>query len=515
MAVRDGDRHSAQNASSETAALSFRRLRAVAIALPLLTAGCVVGPNFKPPAPPPVSSYSAKPAATTAATSGVPGGTAQHFASGADIPGDWWMLFHSKPLDALIEQALANNPDLKAAQAAILVAHENTRAQKGAYLPQVSAGASITRNKDPSATLAPVPANNSFAYTLVTPSVSVSYTPDVFGLNKRTVESLAAQEQATRYQMIATDITLSANVAEAAITEASLQDQIDTTKDLIGISRQILSLLEYQNSKGFIGGPDVAAQQTQLAQLEATLPPLIKQRDQQNDLIAVLTGRYPAQAGAQKFTLNTLTLPSDLPLSLPSVLVEQRPDVLQAEENMHAASAQIGVATANRLPNINLTGNAGSNALGIANIFGPGTGFWNIGAALLAPIFDGGTKLHQQRAARYAYQQSAEQYRSTVLTAFQNVADTLVALEQDAETLKSDAAAADAASKSLDLARLQYKDGYSAYLSVLNAEQAYQQARLATIQAEADRFTDTVALFQALGGGWWHQPELASATDAR
>jgi NodT family efflux transporter outer membrane factor (OMF) lipoprotein len=196
---------------------------------------------------------------------------------------------------------------------------------------------------------------------------------------------------------------------------------------------------------------------------------------------------------------------------LPSGLVEQRPDVLQAEENMHAASAQIGVARANRLPNITLSANAGSNALALGQLFGPGTGFWNIGAALLAPLFDGGTKLHQERAARYAYQQSAEQYRSTVLTAFQNVADTLVALDQDAKTLKADVAATDAAKASLDLARLQYKDGYAAYLSVLNAEQAYQQARLAQVQAEADRFTDTAALFQALGGGWWHQPELTAA----
>jgi NodT family efflux transporter outer membrane factor (OMF) lipoprotein len=356
-----------------------------------------------------------------------------------------------------------------------------------------------------------VPANNSFAYTLVTPALSVSYTPDVFGLNKRTVEGLAAQEQATRYQMIAVDITLSANVALAAITEASLEDQIDTTNELIGINRQILSLLQYQKSKGYIGGADIAAQQTQLAQLEASLPPLIKQRDQQNHLIAVLTGSYPAQAGAERFSLGSLTLPSDLPLSLPSALVEQRPDVLQAEENMHAASAQIGVARANRLPNITLSANAGSNALALRQLFGPGTGFWNIGAALLAPLFDGGTKLHQERAARYAYQQSAEQYRSTVLTAFQNVADTLVALDQDAKTLKADVAATDAAKTSLDLARLQYKDGYAAYLSVLIADQAYQQARLAQVQAEADRFTDTAALFQALGGGWWHQPELTAA----
>ena len=491
-----------------------RRASAVALLAPLLATGCVVGPNFKPPAAPAVTSYTAVPPQTTAATQGVPGGNAQQFVAGEDIPADWWTIFHSRALNALIEQALAHNADLKAAQAALLVAHENTRAQKGAYAPQVSAGANVTRNKDPSATLAPVPANNSSAYTLITPTVSVSYVPDVFGLNKRTVESLAAQEQASRYQMIAVDITLSANVAEAAIQEASLEDQIDSTNELIGISRQILSLLQFQKSKGYIGGVDIAAQRTQLAQLQASLPPLIKQRDQQKDLLAVLIGGYPTQTAAEKFSLADFTLPSNLPLSLPSNLVEQRPDVLQAEENMHAANAQIGVARANRLPNVTLSANAGSNALTIAQIFGPGTGFWNLGAALLAPIFDGGTKLHQERAARYAYQQTAEQYRGTVLTAFQNVGDTLVALEQDANTLKADAAATTAAKASLDLARLQYKDGYSAYLSVLNADQAYQQARLAEVQAEADRFTDTAALFQALGGGWWHRPELVSA-DAR
>ncbi|HKU92632.1 MAG TPA: efflux transporter outer membrane subunit [Sphingomicrobium sp.] len=491
-----------------------RRSSAAMLAASLL-AGCTVGPNFEKPAPPPVASYTPVPPATTAATPGVPGGQAQHFVAGADIPADWWTLFHSPALNALISQALANNADLKAAQAALLVAHENTRAQRGAALPQVSAGVSVTREKDPGAALAPVPSNDALLYTLATPQLSVSYVPDVFGLNKRTVESLAAQEQATRYQMVAVDITLSANVALAAIQEASLEDQIATTNELIGINRQILSLLQYQKSKGYIGGTDLVAQQAQLAQLEASLPPLLKQRDQQNNLLAVLTGGYPSQLPQQKFTLASLTLPSDLPLSLPSTLVEQRPDVLQAQANLHAASAEVGVATAARLPNITLTGNAGSTALAIGGLFGPGTGFWNIGAALLAPIFDGGTLLHQQRAARAAYTESAEQYRGTVLTAFQNVADTLAALEHDAETLKATSAAADAAQKSLDLSRLQYKDGYAAYLSVLNADQAYQQARLSLVEAEADRFSDTAALFQALGGGWWHRPDLVSVANAR
>jgi NodT family efflux transporter outer membrane factor (OMF) lipoprotein len=481
----------------------------------MMASACVVGPNFKPPAPPAVSTYAAQPAQATVATPGVVGGAAQRFVTAADIPADWWTLFHSREMNALIAEALAHNPDLKAAQAALLVAHENTLGQRGAYAPKVTAGASITREKDPSGTLAPVPSNNAFLYTLITPQLSVSYTPDVFGLTKRTVESAAAQEQAARYQMIAVDITLSANVAAAVIQLASIQDQIDATNDLIGIDRQMLSLLQYQHSKGYAAGPDVAAQQAQLEQLEATLPPLLKQRDQQEHLIAVLTGRFPSQLQAQRFTLAQLALPSDLPLSLPSALVAQRPDVLQAQANMHAASAQIGVATANRLPNITLSGNAGSNALAIGQVFGPGTGFWNIGAALLAPIFDGGTLLHQQRGARAAYQQSAEQYRSTVLTAFQNVADTLSALEHDAEALKSTAAATDSAKTSLDLSRLRYKDGYDGYLAVLTAEQTYQQQRLSLVQAQAARFADTAALFQALGGGWWHQPELMAGANGQ
>jgi NodT family efflux transporter outer membrane factor (OMF) lipoprotein len=481
-----------------------------------LLSGCVVGPNFKTPAAPAVAGYTAYPLpATTVATPGVAGGEAQRFVSGGDIPADWWTLFHSRPLDALIQQALANNPNLKAAQAALLVAHENTRAQHGAYAPKVSAGIGISRERDPTGSLAPTPSDNASLFTLVTPQLSVSYVPDVFGLNRRTVEAAAAQEQASRYQMIATDITLSANVVAAAIQEASLEDQVDATRALIDIDRKMLDILRYQKSKGYAGGLDLAAQQAQLAQLEASLPPLARQLDQQHNLMAVLTGRFPGAAPVEKFTLASLTLPGDLPVSLPSALVAQRPDVLQAEANMHAASAQIGVATANRLPNIALTANAGSTALAIGQVFGPGTGFWNIGAALLAPIFDGGTLLHQQRGARAAFTQAAEQYRATILTAFQNVADSLTALDQDARALKASAAASDAARTTLDLSRLQYKDGYANYLALLNAEQSYQQARITLVQAEASRFADTAALFQALGGGWWRRADLAGNAHAQ
>jgi NodT family efflux transporter outer membrane factor (OMF) lipoprotein len=486
----------------------FSPSRSVLAALVIsLMAGCAVGPDFKKPAAPDVNGYTAAPLPTTVATADVAGGEAQRFVSGSDIPADWWTLFHSQALNDLIEQSLANNHDLKAAQAALSVARQNTLAQHGAFFPSVTAGFSAYRYQQPGS-LAPVPSNNAFRYDLFTPEVSVSYTPDIFGLNRRTLESAQAQQQAVRFQMIATYITLSTNVVAAAIQEASLRAQVDATQQLIDINTNLVQILQRQLDKGYASGLDLAAQKSQLAQVTTTLPPLIKQLAQQRDLLAVLVGKFPSQAPADNIELAALQLPQDLPLSLPSELVAQRPDVLQAEANMHAASAQIGIAIANRLPNIQLSANAGSTALAIAQVFGPGTGFWSLGAALTAPIFDGGTLLHQERGAKAAYVEAAEQYRSTVLTAFQNVADTLTALEQDAEALKAAAAAQDAAKVTLDLSQRQYKDGYASYLSLLSAEQAYQQARIGLVQAQANRYADTAALFQALGGGWWNRTDL-------
>ena len=483
-----------------------------------LMAGCIVGPDFKRPAAPQVSQYVARPLPTTAASANVAGGEAQHFSSGSDIPGDWWALFHSRPLNALIEHSLSSNPDLKAAQAALSVARENVLAQRGAYYPAVAASFSASRQKQ-STLLAPVPnypvVANEFLFSLFTPQVSVSYAPDLFGLNRRTVESLKAQEQAVRFQMIATQVTLSTNVVAAVVQQASLQAQIDETRQLVDINSKMLQILRYQFAKGYAGQLEVAAQESQLAQVTATLPPLIKQLAQQHDLLAILTGRFPSQAPAEKFELASLQLPRDLPLSLPSKLVEQRPDVLQAEANLHAASAQIGIATANRLPNIALTADVGSTALAIGQVFKAGTGFWDLGAAVTAPIFQGGTRLHQERAAKAAYVEAAEQYRSTVLTAFQNVADTLAALEQDAQGLKAAAAAAAAATTTLDLSQRQWKDGYASYLSLLSAEQVDQQARINLVQAQANRYADTAALFQALGGGWWHRADARQADSMR
>jgi NodT family efflux transporter outer membrane factor (OMF) lipoprotein len=474
----------------------------------LPAAGCAVGPNFKTPAAPDVGDFTPHPMATTAAAPEVAGGGAQTFAQGKDIAANWWTLFHSQPLNDLIEQSLLNNHDLKAAQAALSVARENVLAQRGAYYPAVSANFSATRQRQ-SGQISPALNSNIFLYNLFTPQVSVSYVPDVFGLNRRTVESLEAQEQEVRFQMIAAYTTLTSNVVVTAVQIGAAQMQIDATRQLIDLNSSTLKILQYQLTKGYANRLDVAAQESQLAQVTATLPPLLKQIAQLRDLLAVLVGRFPNQAPTEEFDLSSLRLPEELPLSLPSSLVAQRPDVRQAEANLHDASAKIGIATANRLPNFVLTASTGSSAADITQLFSAGTGFWSVGAALTAPLFQGGTLLHQERAAKAAYTQAAEQYRSTVLTAFQNVADTLTALEQDAEALKAAATAASAAGVTLDLAQKQWKSGYASYLALLSAEQADQQARINLIQAQANRYADTAALFQALGGGWWQRTDLA------
>ncbi len=479
-----------------------------AVAAALLLAGCAVGPDFKRPAPPEVVGVTATPPPATAATPGLPGGAAQRFVAGADISGEWWTLYHSKALNALIDQALANSPDLKAAQAALRAAHEATLAQRGAYYPSVTGSASASRQNSPEV-LAPVPNSNSFQYSLVTAEVSVSYAPDVFGLNRRTVESLRAQEQALRYQALATYTALTANVAVTAIQLSSVDDQVGTTRSLIDTETRLLKILQYQRDKGYASGLDVAAQESQLAQAEAGLPPLVKQAAQLHDQLADLVGAFPSQVPDGTLALADLALPTDLPLSLPSALVEQRPDILQAEANLHAASAEVGVATANRLPNIQLTANAGTTALAIGQLFAPGTGFWSIGAGLTAPIFEGGALLHKERGARDTYEEAAQEYRSTVLMAFRNVADSLAALEQDAKALKAAVGAADATRTTLEGVRRQLKDGYAGYPGLLNAEQAYQNTQIGLVQAEANRFADTAALFQALGGGWWRRADLA------
>jgi NodT family efflux transporter outer membrane factor (OMF) lipoprotein len=479
------------------------------LALLLLFCGCAVGPNFKPPAAPQGAGYATTPLPDSLPASSAAGaGEAQRFAQGSDVTGDWWTLFHSTQLNGLIAQSLTGNPDLKAAQAALAVARENVLAQRGAYYPSVAGGFAASRQRQ-SGQIAPTPNSNIFLYNLFTPEVTVAYVPDVFGLNRRTVESLSAQQQEARFQMIATYNTLIANVVVTAIQDSSVRLQIEATRELLDAESSTLKIVQYQLSKGYASRLDVAAQEAQLAQVAATLPPLLKQQAQLRDLLAALVGRFPNQAPAEELQLTSLQLPDELPVSLPSALVAQRPDVRQAEANLHDASAKIGIAIANRLPNIQLTANAGSTALALNQLFTEGTGFWSIGAAVSAPLFQGGSLLHQERAAKAAYVEAAEQYRSTVLSAFQNVADTLVALEQDAAALKAASSAADAAKVTLDLAQEQWQRGYAGYLALLSAQQSYQQARIGLVQAQAARYADTAALFQALGGGWWHRADLS------
>ncbi|MBV9147277.1 MAG: efflux transporter outer membrane subunit, partial [Acidobacteria bacterium] len=311
-----------------------------------------------------------------------------------------------------------------------------------------------------------------------------------------------------RSALAATHITLSSNVVAAAIQEASLRAQIGATRELVTINTDMLKTVRDQYTNGYVSRLEVAAQESQLAQVTATLPPLLKQLAQQRDLLVALSGEFPNQDLPEKFDLAAFELPQEIPLSLPSKLVEQRPDVRQAEENLHSASAVIGVARANRFPSFALTGDIGSMTLAFSRIFGSGTEFWDASAGVTQPIFQGGTLLHRERAARAAYVQASEQYRSTVLTAFQNVADTLNALQQDADGLKTAAAAKDAASVTLDMANYQFQSGYINYLALLNAEQTYQQALINLAQARANRYADTAALFQALGGGWWNRADI-------
>ena len=467
----------------------------------LLLAGCAVGPDFAPPKAPDATRFT--PTDLPAQTAG---NNPQRFQPGGDIPAQWWTLFHSKPLNGLVEAALKNNPTLTAVQAALRQAAENVRAQQGNYFPTVMLNPTISRNLTPTAAISPASASGSAYYTLITPQLSVSFVPDVFGANQRAVESLAAQAENQRYQLLATQLTLTANVVTGAIQEASLRGQIEATEQSIAAVTELLAILRKQYALGQVSMADVAAQETALAQTRQLLPPLRKQLAQQRDALIALVGRLPDQDLIETFDLKSIILPTDLPVSLPSKLVEQRPDVKAAEATMHAASAQIGQAVAARLPQIALTGNVGSSASRFAALFTPGTNFWTVAGGLTAPIFDAGTLLHKQRAAEAGFEQAAAQYKSTVLTGFQNVADALQALHADADALKAATEAQRAAERSLSIARAQLNAGQVAYPVLLTAQQAVQTARLAKVQAQAGRLADTVALFQALGGGWWNMP---------
>ena len=459
----------------------------------LVLTGCTVGPDFhKPPAP-----------AATGYTEERIHPDGQVLAAGADIPADWWTLFHDPAFDTLVRQALANNPDLQSAGAALRVAMEGLKAGQGLQYPAVALGLSASRNKD-SAALSPVPASSALFYNLYQTQLSVSWSPDLWGGTRRQIEALQALADAQRYQLAATHLAVASNVVAAAIQEASLREQIAATQAIIADARDILAIAQRQQALGQIAGADVAAQRVLLAQAQAGLPPLQKQLAMQRDQLKALVGKLPAEDLTQTLRLADLTLPRELPVSLPSRLVAQRPDIRMAEENLHAASAAIGVATADRLPNLILSADIGSVATGLGHLFGPGNELWNLGAGAAQTVFDGGTLRHREKAAEAAYDVAAAQYRGTVIAAFQNVADTLHAIAADAETERAATVAEQESARGLALARRQLELGQADRSALLLVEQAHQQTAIALIQARASRLADSAALFQALGGGWWN-----------
>ena len=498
--------------NSNCGAMAFARM-ATGLVCNLLAA-CAVGPDYQKPPAPEVTGYTPKPLVHHTVSAESKSGAAQHFVQDLDIPGQWWEIFHSRALHNLIEDALKHNPDVQAAQAGLRVARETTEAQKGAFAPQIAGGYNSYTQKVSSVVSPPgniVSPGSTFIgpyLRLHTAQVDVSYTPDVFGLVRREVESDEALAAVQHFQVEATYLTLTSNVVAGAIQEASLRAQLAATKKIIAIETDLLRLLRVQKKLGQVAEADVALQEAALAQAQETLPPLEKQLAQQRDLLTALAGRYPSEEVAEKFTLESLRFPRELPVSLPSKLVEQRPDVQAASASLHSASALIGVAVANRLPVISLTSNLSTSWTELAQLFTPPANAYLLTAAVAQPIFDGFTLYHKQKAAEAAYDQADAQYRSTVIMAFQNVADTLHAIEADARALKAAVAAENAAKKSLDIVRNQAHLGQLNVLAVLNAEQTYQQALLTRVQDEANRYADTAALFQALGGGWWNREDV-------
>jgi NodT family efflux transporter outer membrane factor (OMF) lipoprotein len=495
--------------TSKSHAFPARSLLAAALAAGLL-GGCAVGPDFKPPAAPTGHGYAPTPMPTTTAAADDRDGAAQHLVPGKDVPSQWWQAFGNAALNALVTDALARNQDIAAAQAALRAAQENVRAQRGAYLPTVSASLDPSRQKTGQELSSGVSSNEQL-YTLTTAQVSVSYTPDLWGGNRRQVESLLAQAQQQRFELAAAAQSLSANLVNAVIAQASLSAQLRANQAIVAAQTQLLDSLRQQYAVGAVAQADLLAQQSALAQAQAALPPLQSQLAQQGDLLAALDGRAPDDPRAPVLDLDQLQLPTDLPLSLPAALVAQRPDVRAAQAQMHAASAQIGVAEAARLPNVQISASLGSAGGGVGSLFASGGGFWSLGTSLAQTLFDGGTLKHRQRAAEALYLQSAAQYRSSVLGALQNVADVLQAMQADARALAAASEAARAADGSLAIAQRQQGAGDLSANAVLAARIAQQQAQIALVQARAARYSDTVALFQALGGGWWND---ASTPDA-
>ncbi|HEU5280568.1 MAG TPA: efflux transporter outer membrane subunit [Gammaproteobacteria bacterium] len=472
------------------------------IGLATALAGCMLGPDFKHPDAPKTNGYTAKPLPKhTVATPGA-GGKPQTYVVNRDIPVAWWELFHDKNISALVEQGIANSPTMAAAQASLINAQETLNAQIGNSLfPAFNANVGGTRQRVGSGQGLGSPGD---VFNTFNANVSVSYTLDVFGGARREIEALAAQVDYQQFNLIATYLTLTSNIVITSLNLASITAQIGATHDLIKAAEGELRLMKDQYALGAIPLTNVLAQQTLVDQTKATLPPLQQQAIQAEHALAALIGRFP-DTEIPHLVLNKIRLPKDIPISLPSNLVRQRPDVRASEALLHAASAQIGVATANLFPQFTLSAADGWSADVASSLFTPSTKVWSLASQITQPIFHGGALFASRRAAIAAYDQAGAQYQQTVLQAFQNVADTLRALANDARTFQAQKAAEIAARKNWVITRQQFALGGVSYINLLSAEQSYQQSRISSIQAQAARYVDTATLYQALGGGWWNR----------
>jgi NodT family efflux transporter outer membrane factor (OMF) lipoprotein len=484
-----------------------RALLLAGVAAVSVVSGCTSGPDYKQPDKPKEQGYT--PESLDPQTVSAPlgqAGAAQTFVESRDIPGDWWTLFQSQELSALVGEALRANPDLDAAQAALRQANETLYAQQGGLFPTLSVngqGQQLRANGATSGLNTPA-----FQFGVTTASLNVAYAPDLFGGVRRQVEAQAAQVEVQRFALEATYLTLSSNVVVAAVNLASLRGQIAATEDVIRLEIDAVRLVQTQFGLGGASQADVLAQEANLRASQALLPPLQKQLAIQRNQLMTLLGRPPTDDAGGGLTLDTLHLPEELPLSLPSQLVEQRPDVRSAEAQLREASANIGVAVSNQMPQFSITGSLGYASAGLASFLLPGSQIWTIGLSIAQTLFDGGKLDHTKKAAVAAYDQAAAKYRSTVLSAFQDVANALRSLQADADFLRATVAAEQTALASLNLVQQQYQLGSVNYLLLLNAQQTFRNATIARVRAQANRFSDTAALFQALGGGWWNRLDI-------
>ncbi len=465
---------------------------------------CAVGPDFARPEAPASRHYTfeEEPGGTIAAEGG-----AQRFEPGAKIAADWWRLFDCSKLEAVVIQSIVNNPTLQAAQASLRQSENNLRAGYGIFAPQLSAGFQPTRQQFSPARFGESAGPSIF--NLYTFSTTASYVLDVFGGERRTIEGLGAEVDVQYYNAQGSYLTLSGNIVNAVVAEAAYSAEIEAAQRTIGFLNEQIKVTAAQVRAGTVPYANLLSIQTQLAATDATLPPLRQQLAHTRHLLATLAGEAPSDWAPPQVRLSELKLPDDLPVSLPSDLIRQRPDVLVAEAQLHSASAQIGVATAALFPSLTLNANYGWNGTSLTNLFASNAAFWTMGSGLATPLIQGPTLWYQRKAAIDAYHQALANYRQTVLASLAQVADALDALQHDAEILRAESQALETAAEALHLIQANYQAGTVSYLQVLIADYQYEQATLGDIQAMGQRLQDTAALFVALGGGWWNMPEYA------